>query len=58
MYTFIIFAGLLLVVAGFMGRKEEKKRERFEDYMLDYVEEDMRWKKRYKNKTKRGPRNK
>lgn len=56
MYTAFILIGILFIVAGYMGKREEKRRERFEDYTLDWFEREELRRKRERRKS-RGPKN-
>lgn len=51
MATMLIFIGILCIIAGIIGRKEQKRRDSFEDYVWFHFEdhgwnEDKRKKKK------------
>lgn len=51
MYTAFILIGILFIVAGFMGKREERRQDNFNDWCYDNIQRSRKRNKR------RGPRN-
>lgn len=52
MSSLLIFVGILLIIGGLLGKKEERRRDRFEDYVWTQFDQ-HNWNKEIKRKKKK-----
>lgn len=52
MASLMIFVGILLIIGGLLGKKEERRRDRFEDYVWTQFDQ-HNWNKEVKRKKKK-----